>query len=288
MALFETFAQPPTQADRQSYVALTPEYLAWLQAHISSELGSEAWTAGSTSFQGSIVLTQRGTLDSRLPVEGLRSTAKRDDLPSSYDARDDKGRCWVDPPECQGSVWSCAAFATSCVVESSARRQHGTPEGISLSEAYIYRWGGTDPATGADMTKFLNKLPSVRFPEREHYPAKEQPPEIEVRNVVPFYYGQFDDMKRWLVHKGPLLALFTLAPDLLLYRGEVYQRVVPEVIGSHAVAVIGYDDARQAWLVRNSFGPCWGEEGYGWMHYSSDNGGLDAAMWGVEAATPGT
>lgn len=39
------------------------------------------------------------------------------------------------------------------------------------------------------------------------------------------------------------------------------------LIGGHAVMVVGYDDARKAFIVRNSWGPDWGDHGYGYLPY---------------------
>ena len=44
-------------------------------------------------------------------------------------------------------------------------------------------------------------------------------------------------------------------------RGETIQ-------GGHAVACVGYDDEKQAFLVRNSWGSDWGQGGYFWMPYA--------------------
>jgi hypothetical protein len=38
---------------------------------------------------------------------------------------------------------------------------------------------------------------------------------------------------------------------------------------SHAVQVVGYDNNKQAWLVKNSWGDGWASEGYGWVAYSA-------------------
>ena len=35
----------------------------------------------------------------------------------------------------------------------------------------------------------------------------------------------------------------------------------------HAMAVVGYDDRRQAFLIMNSWGKEWGQEGFCWVHY---------------------
>jgi len=37
--------------------------------------------------------------------------------------------------------------------------------------------------------------------------------------------------------------------------------------GGHAVIAVGYDDAKEAFLVRNSWGEGWGQQGYFWMNY---------------------
>lgn len=55
-----------------------------------------------------------------------------------------------------------------------------------------------------------------------------------------------------------------------------------KVVGGHAVVACGYDDARQAVLVRNSWAADWGMEGYFWMPYayiSSNN--LADDLWNI-------
>lgn len=38
-------------------------------------------------------------------------------------------------------------------------------------------------------------------------------------------------------------------------------------LGGHAVLACAYDDSKQAFLIRNSWGPDWGEKGYFWMPF---------------------
>lgn len=49
---------------------------------------------------------------------------------------------------------------------------------------------------------------------------------------------------------------------------------------NHAIVLIGWDDARQAWLLRNSWGPWWGDSGYAWIGYHTNNIGY-GAIWVV-------
>ncbi|MFN8182348.1 MAG: C1 family peptidase [Bacteroidia bacterium] len=49
---------------------------------------------------------------------------------------------------------------------------------------------------------------------------------------------------------------------------------------NHAVVIIGWDDSKNAWLVRNSWGVYWGENGYAWVDYNTNNIGR-RATWVV-------
>ena len=52
-----------------------------------------------------------------------------------------------------------------------------------------------------------------------------------------------------------------------------------ELLGGHAVLVVGYDDARQWAIVRNSWGEKWGDKGYFYLPYQYWNDGLVTDMW---------
>jgi C1A family cysteine protease len=36
----------------------------------------------------------------------------------------------------------------------------------------------------------------------------------------------------------------------------------------HSMVLVGYDDARSAFRLMNSFGPNWGDNGYAWIGYA--------------------
>ncbi|QYF91912.1 C1 family peptidase [Massilia sp. PAMC28688] len=52
---------------------------------------------------------------------------------------------------------------------------------------------------------------------------------------------------------------------------SVYQIRGAATNGGHAMALVGYDDAKQAYLVMNSWGSEFGDRGYFWMDYQSFN-----------------
>jgi len=76
-------------------------------------------------------------------------------------------------------------------------------------------------------------------------------------------------MKETLVANGPFVAA------VLVYNGmfNAPGGVVPEpaegenYVGGHAVCVVGYDDVKQRFKFKNSWGSTWGEGGYGYLSY---------------------
>jgi cathepsin L len=83
-------------------------------------------------------------------------------------------------------------------------------------------------------------------------------------------------LKRALVEHGPLVAPIVYDECLGNYRGGVFNERDLDTI-NHAVLLIGWDDQKQAWLVKNSWGEDWGEKGFGWIKYGSNNIGVFAA-----------
>jgi C1A family cysteine protease len=53
--------------------------------------------------------------------------------------------------------------------------------------------------------------------------------------------------------------------------------------GGHAVLAVGYDDAREVLIVRNSWGEAWGDKGYFYLPYGYVRQDLAADFWAVEA-----
>jgi C1A family cysteine protease len=57
------------------------------------------------------------------------------------------------------------------------------------------------------------------------------------------------------------------------------------VLGGHAVLCVGYDDARQMFIVRNSWGEGWGDKGYFYMPYAyMTNPDLANSQWTIRKA----
>lgn len=63
---------------------------------------------------------------------------------------------------------------------------------------------------------------------------------------------------------GPVETGFTVYSDFMSYRGGIYEQNSYSALGGHAVKIVGWgvEDGTDYWIVANSWGPSWGEEGF--------------------------
>ena len=93
-------------------------------------------------------------------------------------------------------------------------------------------------------------------------------------------------MKNGFWTNGPSATAFSVYEDFMSYKGGVYKingtsprvKVDGKDMG-HAFCVVGYDESKEAWRRKNSWGSGWGMGGYCYIGYGEC--GIDAQMWGV-------
>lgn len=79
-----------------------------------------------------------------------------------------------------------------------------------------------------------------------------------------------DDIKGALSRGAPVIFAMPTTPDFIAFRGDgIYQRTVRDMRNYHAMAIIGYDEDRQALRIMNSWGAGWGDQGYAWIGYDT-------------------
>lgn len=83
-------------------------------------------------------------------------------------------------------------------------------------------------------------------------------------------------LKQALIEHGPLAMPIHGDACFSVYQGGVFNgHNAGEP--NHVVVLIGWDDQKQAWLIKNSWGEEWGEKGFGWVAYGSNSIGQFAA-----------
>lgn len=83
-------------------------------------------------------------------------------------------------------------------------------------------------------------------------------------------------LKKALIEHGPLVVGIFMDDCLIDYRGGVFNEKNNRDV-THVVLLIGWDDKKEAWLIKNSWGEDWGEKGFGWVQFGSNNIGQFAA-----------
>ncbi len=81
-----------------------------------------------------------------------------------------------------------------------------------------------------------------------------------------------ENIKKLIYLYGPVVVTMELYSDFFYYHSGVYTHVGGDFDGGHVVLVVGWDDAERAFIVKNSWGPEWGEEGFFRIAYSEVRG----------------
>jgi len=212
---------------------------------------------------------------------------------SSVDWRNRFGWPWLTNIKDQGPCESCWVFSAVGVVESMTRIEHAI---WSLrSEGDVHDGLGAKCSTTGWPTVALDwmKTNGVADPgcwpyETQNLPYKPTA-DRNGRTVRLSDYTtltDIDDQKAWIDTVGPLSACFTCYYDFEAYgpnSGVYTANPSSGVAGGHCIVIVGYDDSKQAWLVRNSWGTGWGMAGYCWFGYGQAD--IDSnAKFGVPGA----
>lgn len=78
------------------------------------------------------------------------------------------------------------------------------------------------------------------------------------------------------------MSMIVVTQNLINFDGRgVYAegRNINNQATNHAVQIIGWDDNKQAWLIKNSWGTGWANGGFAWIKYGSNKLGL-TNVWG--------
>jgi cathepsin L len=65
--------------------------------------------------------------------------------------------------------------------------------------------------------------------------------------------------------------------SFMAYKSGVYSSRKKYKTTNHEIVLCGWDDAKQAWLLKNSWGPTWGINGFMWISYTANRVGEGAA-----------
>jgi C1A family cysteine protease len=135
-----------------------------------------------------------------------------------------------------------------------------------------------------EITRFTEKPPTKAYNEAKKHQV------VVYRRVIP----NLHQMQGCLASGYPFVFGFTvyesfMSPEVAS-TGEVPLPPRSEqVLGGHAVLAVGYDDATQRFIVRNSWGRKWGKKGYCTMPYGYlTDPSLARDFWAIYTVEPAT
>ncbi len=230
------------------------------------------------------------SLSSEAPTVGDVQVAT--DLPPAFD--------WCEPGGCtpvrdQGRCGSCWAFATVGPLELNVLIQQGAAE--DLSEQYLVSCNSED--WGCNGGGFAHDYHAWKVPAGEEgagavsepafpYVASDvacAPSHAHLYQIESWHYvgngwsvPAVVDIKRAIYERGPVAAAVCVNSAFQSYSGGVFEGPGCTMV-NHAVVLVGWDDSQGengAWLLRNSWGPDWGEGGFMRIAYGVSNVGLGA------------
>ena len=85
-----------------------------------------------------------------------------------------------------------------------------------------------------------------------------------------------DKMKNEIYHRGPIDCALEATDKLSAYKGGIFEEKGKDDL-NHAISVVGFGEENgvEYWIVRNSWGSYWGEEGFFRIRMHKNNNGIE-------------
>ncbi len=212
-------------------------------------------------------------------------------FPVSFDWRNYNGKSYIGPVRDQGSCGSCYSFGAAAAAEGAYNFATGSYDGncVDFSESFII-WclGKLAPYSshfhgcdGADYEyQELQALVDIGIPLESAYPYTQTDPEVcthmEDPKTVFTRWGRIgcrdiDGIKTALQTYGVLDAAVLVTQDFQDYNSGVFSdsntacAACEYETTNHAISLVGWGNdpvKGDYWILRNSWGAGWGENGY--------------------------
>jgi len=292
-------SKPVSRAAHEKKVALINERATTWRAKVyesyiemsQEELNRRAGHRRSKAPAPPLDFLSLGSHEERLALR--RSAELEASLPASFDWRSVDGEDYLEPTMDQADCGSCYAVATMRMLNARHRIKRGkaynrTQELFSISfplycseynqgckggfSNLLSRWNqdvGLVPATCAPYSPSGS---CQRYQKCEHAQLGQQW-RADNHRYIGGYYGKANagEMMQELMQNGPIAISVNVQNDFMYYMDGIYSGAhmapIQETDGwqemQHAVLLVawGEEQGQKYWVLQNSWGPDWGEDG---------------------------
>lgn len=177
----------------------------------------------------------------------------------------------------QGSLGSCTSNAIAALVEVKSKIIMPSRLFLYFNERVVINTINED--SGANLRDGFKSVKKQGICEEDMCPYiiekyTEKPLHTAYQNAIEYTATQYtaipqteNSLKTALVAGLPIAFGFMVKESLMNVGEDGIYKPKGQVLGGHAVAIVGYKDATKTFIVRNSWGGNWGDKGYFTMSY---------------------
>ncbi len=240
-----------------------------------------------------------------------------DSLPSSFDWRNYNGHSYIGPVRNQGGCGSCYAFGACAAAEGTYNVAMGRNDGdcLDLSEAFLafcldQYYSGYDGCNGSDYDyEELDALVERGVCRESAYPytavdngcvsGSESAPRVTFAGWYRVPCGYIAAIKSAIMTYGVVDAAVEVDDAFEAYSSGIFSdgNTSPScdenpcyyTDTNHCIALVGWDDngGDGYWILRNSWGDGWGENGYMRISYNAAHVSCEVCYLVYDISGPG-
>ena len=220
-------------------------------------------------------------------------------LPSSVDLRN-----YCSPIEDQGGLGSCTSHAIAACIEYLDRK---AGKNLDVSRLFIYYEervieGSVNYDAGAYIRDGIKVVNKKGAPLESLWPYIEtryrsRPSSAAYTDALRRKAGAYQKCSNFTAVKQALAQGYPVAIGFDVYESfegtantntgmMPYPQLGEQLLGGHAVALVGYNDSTGRFIAKNSWGASWGDRGYFYMPYQViQNTSMSDDFWIITAVT---
>jgi len=221
-------------------------------------------------------------------------------LPDSFDTREKWPEC-IHPIRDQQSCGSCWAFAASevlsdrfCIASNQSINLVLSPQDLVSCDSADFGCDGGYVDKSWDYIRDVGIVTDDCLPyisgdgDSRSCPfnssSKGKCKKGKFQKYQVSSHGQHETIskaKKSLLNEGPIEAALDIYEDFMSYSGGIYKRKSNNLLGGHAIKVVGWGkddtDGTEYWIVANSWSNGWGENGF--FRIAFGECGMENELW---------